>query len=240
MRLRALPLLLLAVAAGGCESTQAKSARLERQAGKISKNAKGMTVTKRSKDVRVAGTSVLTDANGTAAVVELRNTSGRALVEVPVAISVRDRGKHVVYANDAAGLDDALIHAPFLPAHGRLDWVHDQVAAAGRPASVRARIGADARPAPSSPPKLELAGTKLVSDSSGVAAVGTVANRSEVAQQRLVIYGVARRHGKVVAAGRAIVPQLPPGKTSKFSVFFIGDPRGARLSLAAPPTTFRH
>ena len=236
--MRRTALALLALALAGCESTQEKSARLERQAAKISKHARGLEVIKRSRDVRVAGTSVLTDANGSAAVVELRNTSRHALIGVPVAISVRDRGKHVVYANDAAGLDDALVKAPFVRAHGRLAWVHDQVTADGKPASVLAKVGADAKRAPETAPRLEIEATKLVADSSGVAAVGKVVNRSGVAQQRLVIFGVARKHGRVVAAGRAMVPRLAPQKDARFRVFFIGDPRGARLTLAAPPTTF--
>ncbi len=50
--------------------------------------------------------------------------------------------------------------------------------------------------------------------------------------------GVARRGGRIVAAGRAIVPLVKPGKKAKFNLFFIGNPKGARVTLSAPPTTF--
>ena len=43
----------------------------------------------------------------------------------------------------------------------------------------------------------------------------------------------------VVAAGRAIVEKLAPGKSAHFSTFPIGDPAGAELSASAPPTVVR-
>jgi hypothetical protein len=58
-----------------------------------------------------------------------------------------------------------------------------------------------------------------------------------VTQLELVVYAVARRGGRIAAAGRAIVPQAPAGASTPFQVFFIGDPKGAQLSLTAPPTT---
>ena len=61
-------------------------------------------------------------------------------------------------------------------------------------------------------------------------------NRSDVEQRRLVVACVARRGGRVVAAGRAIVNRLAPGKSASYHVFFIGDPRGARMTVVAPPT----
>ena len=67
-------------------------------------------------------------------------------------------------------------------------------------------------------------------------AIGNVANRSAVEQRRLVVFAVARKGDRVVAAGRAIVERLAPGKSAHFTAFLIGDPRGAELSAAAPPT----
>ncbi len=84
---------------------------------------------------------------------------------------------------------------------------------------------------------MAVSGLKVTGDASGsLSIVGTVANQSTVAQKRLVVFVVARKAGKVVAAGRAIVDQLAPGKSTQFSVFPIGDPHGAELSAAAPPT----
>ena len=39
-----------------------------------------------------------------------------------------------------------------------------------------------------------------------------------------------------MAAGRAIVEKLAPGKSATFTAFLIGDATGAELSAAAPPT----
>ena len=66
--------------------------------------------------------------------------------------------------------------------------------------------------------------------------VGTVTNRSDVEQLRLVVFVVGRKGGKVVSAGRAIVEKLAPGKTANVSAFPIGDPTGAELTASAPPT----
>jgi hypothetical protein len=39
-----------------------------------------------------------------------------------------------------------------------------------------------------------------------------------------------------VAAGRAVLPELAPGASIPFQIFFVGDPRGARVELTVPPT----
>jgi hypothetical protein len=53
-----------------------------------------------------------------------------------------------------------------------------------------------------------------------------------------VVFGVARHGDRVVAAGRAVLPQLAAGASARFEVFLVGDARGARLHLSAPPTSF--
>ena len=52
----------------------------------------------------------------------------------------------------------------------------------------------------------------------------------------LMIYAVARDGKRIVAAGRGQVPKLKPGAKAPFAVYFIGDPRAGKLTLAAPPT----
>ncbi len=70
-------------------------------------------------------------------------------------------------------------------------------------------------------------------------AVGKVTNRSDVEQRNLTVFAVARKDGRVVAAGRGAVERLKPRASATYQVFFIGNPEGARLTLAAPPTTLR-
>lgn len=230
--MRALVLVLAAVVLTGCESTQARSARLER-AAQTAKQEKGLVVAQESRDVVVEKTTVLADGYGAALVVELRNRSTGSLVALPIATEIGDGA----YVNDAPGLDASLVSVPAIAAGQRLAWVNDQVTLAGEGREAVARVGAGAKPGPDELPVLEIRELKTSSDASGDVAVGgEVVNTSAVEQRRLVVFVVGRRDGKVVAAGRAVVERLAPGKSARFSAFPIGDPEGAELSAAAPPT----
>ena len=234
------PLLLLAGAAllfVACESTQDKSARLAKEAEGLKKQ-RGLVIAKRSKVVKVGRRVVLSDKNGTAVVVELRNTSRRMLAKVPVAIDVRN-GKRSVFKNDDAGLEPSLVGVPVLKPRQRFLWVHDQVLATGKGDSVKATVGVGRRKPPRRLPQIGITGPKLeVDPTSGVLAVGKLVNRSQVLQRNIVVHAVARRGNRIVAAGRAAIERLKPGARATFQVFFIGNPRGARITLAAPPTSF--
>jgi hypothetical protein len=236
---RAAIVLVLAIplALTACQSTQDKSARLARS-GKGLLAEKGLAVHAESKDVKVVSTDVLRDENGTAAVVALRNASRRELAQVPVAIDVRGAARKSVFRNEQPGLEPTLAHVPLIRGEQRLFWVNDQVSPTARPRSVTARVGRAAAVDAKRIPRIAVSGARLVTDAvSGIAAEGLVANHSKVDQRKLVIFAVARRGGRIVAAGRAQVARLKPGKRARFQVFFIGDPSGAKLELAAPPTT---
>jgi hypothetical protein len=235
----ALACLALAPLLSGCESTQAKSARLARAGAQKLAAERGLVVRRQSRDVRAVQTSVVRDVNGTAVVVVLRSRAARPAGHVPVAVDVLGPRGRSVYRNDTPGLDPSLVQATGVPAKGELVWVDDQVTPTGTPAKVDARIG-DARGAPPRAlPRIELTRPRLSIDPvTGVEAIARVTNRSQVEQIRLVVSCVARRGAHVVAAGRAIVNRLAPGKSATFHVFFIGDPRGARITVAAPPTSF--
>ncbi len=87
-------------------------------------------------------------------------------------------------------------------------------------------------------PRLSVTGVHSFEDpSSGTGEEGTVVNHSRVSQQQLVVYAVARRAGRVVAAGRAVLPEAKAGQSTPFQVFFIGNPQGAKLEVSAPATT---
>lgn len=239
--LGAAPLVLVGLALApllsGCESSQARSARLERDGAARLDAERGLVVRAQNADVRAVEASVLSDENGAAVVVVLRNRAAAPVARVPVGIDVRGADGGSVYRNDVPGLDPSLVEATGVPARGELVWVNDQVAPAGTPRRVEARIGASRGDAPRELPRIELTEPRLVTDRvTGVEAVGRVTNRSGVEQRRLVVSAVARRDGRVVAAGRAIVNRLAPGRSARFHVFFIGDPRDARIVVAAPPT----
>ena len=160
---------------------------------------------------------------------------------MPIALAVRDRHGRVLWRNDAPGLEQGLTHAALLAPGQTVTWVNDQVLLAGgaRAAALGARVGAG-DPAPPTAERLAISveDARLEGDpTSGVTAVASAVNRSGVAQRDLVIAAVARRGGSVVAAGRALVPNLKANDRERFQVFFIGDPRGAELSFDAQPST---
>jgi hypothetical protein len=234
--------LLVALAAGplaACESTQDKSRRLAAH-GKGLLAEQGVEVAKRTKAVKVVSSSVITDANGTAVAVKLRNLTNRTLWRLPISIDVRGAGGKSVFRNDQPGLEPTLAHVPLLRPGETFTWVNDQVAASGRAMKVRARVGAGEPIKASRLPRVTLTGARLQDDLvSGVAAVGLAANRSKVELHKVVVFATATRNGRVVAAGRGQIVRLKPGKRVHFQAFFIGDPRGARLELSAPPSGLR-
>jgi hypothetical protein len=226
-----------ALVSTGCESTQDKSAKIAAELGPV-KHEKGLRITKRSEDVEVLDTTLLTDEVGTAVVVELRNESGRDLIDVPIAIDVLDAGGRIVYTNTTPGLEPALAAVPFIPAAGEVAWVHDQVLAAGRPASVEVRVGTSEEAFAGEPPEVSVSEPKLEGDPfTGVAAGGEVVNQSGEDIDRLLLYGVGREGERIVAAGRgAIEPFKANGKPAAYNIYFIGDPRGVDVTVTEFPS----
>ena len=233
----ALALALLAVTFSGCETNAERSAKLAKLVHHDAPAQAGLKITRASSQVKVTSTAVLHDENGAAAVVTLRNLSATALRDVPIAITVSTTTGASLYSNSAPGLAPSLVSASLLPAHGELTWIDDQVQASQAPASVSATIG-QASAAAGPLPRLTVEGGRLFEEgSTGLGIEGTLVNRSPVTQQELVVYALARRGGRLVAAGRAVLPQAIAGASTPFQIFPIGDPRGASLSFSAPPTT---
>ncbi len=227
----------VALVATGCESTQDKSAKIAAELGPVKKE-KGLEITKQSKDVEVVSSTLLTDEAGSAVVVRLRNRSKDDLVGVPIAIDVLDAKGKSVYRNDIPGIEPALAAVPFIPAGGETDWVHDQVLATGEPATVEVKVGEGGEPFPGEQPKVSVSSPKLEGDPySGVLAGGNVENESGEDLERLLLYAVAIKGGKVVAAGRgAIEPFKDKPKPFPYNIYFIGDPRGADVKVTQFPT----
>lgn len=232
-------LALLALAGlSACQSTQNRSAELEEENSSVLLENEGVTVTKEDPDIEVVSTTVLSEAEGHAVVVELHNDSGENLVDVPISVDVRDAKGRSVYRNDAPGLEQALVAVPFIPAGGDATWVNDQVLAVGKPVSAEVKVGVGGTPFSGEQPEIEVSEPKLEGDpSSGIVADGDIVNRTGEDQNRFLLYAVARQGGRVVAAGRGAIEHLKPEtKPVPYNVYFIGDPRGAELSLYAYPT----
>jgi hypothetical protein len=227
--------LLLAVPAAGCESTQSKSARLKSNATELTAE-KGVVVKKQNPQVKVLSTATLKDQNGEAVVVEMRNVSRKPLTRLPVSVQLSDARGKSVYSNSAPGLETSLAQVAALPPGKEVFWVNDQVVSTGKAAKAKALVGTGGA-AGDALPRIELTEVHLENDPvSGVSVTGRAVNHSDLLQKKMPIFCVARRGDKIVAAGRAILEKLKPDKPTRFTVFFIGDPRGARLTLIPTPT----
>lgn len=242
-RARAAPLALalaaLGVALAGCETTAEKSARLERidreHRRHVQQESLAAKVARPSTRVHVLSTALLKGSEATAAVVQVQNVSSATLRDIPIEVVVHGAGGSSVYTNGSPGQAPSLVSIPMLPPHGTLYWVDDQVQASGTPVSVSARIGEGA-PVVGVAPAVSVSGS-LGQEAGSPVVAGTVLNSSALEQHELVVYAVALRGGRVAAAGRAVIAQAAPGASTHFDAFLEGNPSGARLQLAAPPST---
>jgi hypothetical protein len=240
VRLSALAVLALAplLVLSACQSSQETSARLKKAGAKVIKGQKGLRITQKAAGVEVAERVVLHDENGAAVALVLKNSGQDALFKVPIAINVLGASGHSVFKNDAPGIDKSLTSLAVLPSGASSVWVNDQVDAASTPKQVKAVVGAP-KPthAPGSLPEITLTDVRVQDDpASGLEAVGKARLKSGPTQESLVVYCVGRRGGRIVAAGRSVIPRLTSKKAVAFHVFFIGDPKHTKLALSAPPT----
>jgi hypothetical protein len=228
----ALFLVTAGLALSGCETTAEKSARLERAAKRVAQATQtGLKITRQSTVIKVLASQIVAGAEGSAVVVTLRNESSMTLGEVPIAVSLKSASGASVYSNATPGLAKTLTSIALLPAHATTTWIDDQIQARNA-ASASAEVG-EGKTVSGALPKLSLREVQLAEDS----AEGTLANRSSAGQSELVIYAVAKHGSRIVAAGRAVLASVDAGASTPFQVFFVGDPKGAKLQLTVPPTS---
>ena len=231
-------LALLAVTGlSACQSTQDKSAELEAKGGTKLLSEEGLKITHENPDVKVTSTALLSNAEGNAVVVDLHNDSARNLTEVPILIEVLNSKGKSFYKNDIPGIEPALAAVPYIPAHGDAEWVNDQVLGVGKPKSVKVKVGTGGGTYSGAIPDIEVSQPEIKGDPvSGISATGNVVNKTGTDQRRLLLYVVARKGSRVVAAGRGAIEHLKPErKALKYTIFFIGDPTGADLKLSQFP-----
>jgi hypothetical protein len=232
----AFALLLLAFSLTGCETTAEKSAKLEKAAKRVAPvQQQGLSIAHVSSVVRVQSATLVHGTEGTAAVLTLHNSSAKAIREVPISISLKDAHGATVYTNSTPGLAKTLTSLALLPAHGDGVWIDDQIPGTSAK-SLATKVGEGATVSGAAP-RLTIGETQLTKDPSGAATVeGTIKNSSSTAQSELIVYALARKGERVVAAGRAVLASLAPGASAPFQAFFVGSPAGGRLQLSAPPT----
>lgn len=230
--------------AGGlsaCESSQTKSARLEKT-GKAKAKTTVISAGAANATVQVRSKVVLHSDTGNAAVVELENTGSSGEIQVPLLITVKDAKGGVAYKNDIQGLQPSLQQMAYLDKGQTAYWVNDQVLSVDPPKSVDVSVGKEKSTFAGAVPKITIGPTTLKDDSTGFYAAGEIKNESKVPQVNVPIFAVALKGKTVVAAGRAIVEKLPPAPTPKpinFKIYFIGDPKGAALQLSTAPTVLQ-
>ncbi len=228
---------LAAISLSACQSSQDKAKIIQDQAQAAA--PKPLVIPHPSKDVKVVNTTLLHDQNGDAMVVELKNESNQMLVNVPILVDVKDPKGKSVYENNTAGLDFALNHVAVIQPHETFFWVNDQVTGEGKTAKVT--VGQPEGKAPSGPlPDLAVSPPRAGHDFSGAKVTGTVTDQSKIDQQHLILFAVARQGGRIVAAGRGQIKALKVGaRPANYTIYFIGNPVGADVTIQAPPTTLK-
>jgi hypothetical protein len=183
----------------------------------------------------VVDKTLVRGGEGAAVVVTVRNTSARAQANAPIAITVQRAGGSSLYTNAEGGLARSLTSLPLVPAHGEVTWVDDQVQLSSAPSGIAVKLGEGTPVGGKAPPALGVSSQPPVSEPGGGEAVsGRVVNRTSGEQRELVVFAVARRGGRVVGAGRAVLTSLAAGATSPFQIFVTGSAKGAQVQLSAP------
>lgn len=227
--------LLAATVLGACQSTQDKSDAIAEARGPL-RAEKGLEIKQESSDVKVLASHVLSDSDGAAVVVELRNDSREDLSDVPIAIDVRDAKGKTIYSNDTPGIEPSLAAVPFIRAGETTTWLNDQIYVPGKPDSVEVKVGESETTVQGEIPEYKISSPKLARDPvSGTAAKGVAINQTDELQEELLIYVIARKGEEVVAAGSGALEELKPRRRVYYTAFFVGDPEGADLELVSYP-----
>jgi hypothetical protein len=227
-----------ALTASACETTQQESARLARAGAQAAAAHTVVALGGANTGARAADVTLLRGNGRTAVAVQLTNTAGSAQVDVPVLIDVKGATGASLYSNDIQGLQPSLQEMPLLAPGRPAWWVDDQVLVSGVPRSVSVRLGRARSRGSSALPAVTLRGAQLGSDAGGPFVIASAVNESAVAQPNMPVFAVALRRGRVVAAGRGLIPLLAGGvgRRASFQVYLVGDPKGARVQLTASPT----
>jgi hypothetical protein len=224
---------LLALSVAGCETTEQKSAAIAKHLAHERANATTTKIAHASKTIRILSAQLVRGA-GTAAALELQNTSGQARADVPIVITVTDASGKVLFTNATAGSDTPSGEIAFIGAHATAWWVDANVlVASGTPKSVSARIG-DGVAAPRGVPGLSTADLSTGSNFVGPFISGRVLDDAQAASD-VTLYAVALTGTRVLAAGQSLIPTLRSHGASSFQVSVIGAPKGGRLEATAVP-----
>ena len=233
-RLAVAAMTAIAVTGTACESTFDKAARRAR----AQEAAVAATKLQITANVAVAAkvAKILTGIDGTAAVVVelISHDATQGLLWAPIDVELRDATGAVVAATNVEGADPALVHVPFVPAGGRSFYVNDLLSTTAPPTSAAVTLGGTPVTFPATLPELEVTAKYVDDPDYGALFEGSVTNSTGVRQEQVIVQVVARQGDEIVAAGTSIVKGLAPGASQPFQGVFVGDPRGAKLTVSAP------
>jgi hypothetical protein len=228
---------VLALATSGCESTEEQSARIGREAVKLTASKGTVAAGATNSTVRASHVTLLQSAGRGAVALQLSSSASATQSGVPVLISVVGAAGKVLYSNNVSGLESTLQQMPLLRAHQSAWWVDDQVLTAQTGGHVQVHIGSvRVRSAASNHRSLPDISTSEVhvGTQSGLSVVdGNLVNHAKASVSKVPVFAVALRGGTVTAAGRALVATLPPG-TTPFQIFLVGNPTGSTIQISVP------
>jgi len=228
---------LLAVVGAGCESTHDKAARIIADGAAVA-HVDAVSISKNTAiTTKVAAVLSSESQDGvlTAVVVELTSKDkDHSVLWAPIDVVVKDASGAVVGKTNIPGANPLMIHVPSLPAGGTAYYVNDQIAPDAVPTTAEATLGGTLVAMTPPPGTLKVTGKIVIDPDYGPSFVGTVTNTADVRQEQVIVQGIARRGGKIVAAGTAIVNGLEPGASADYVGSLIGNSKGAKLDVFAP------
>jgi hypothetical protein len=228
-------LVVLATAVSGCATTQDANKRASIQADRTLASRKPLVLHGTDRDVQVVRTSVVSGGDGSAIVVVLRNRGDAPVNDLPIEVGrhggeALNAGRNVPYFQS---------HAPAIAPGAEATWVYVSKEKLGS-GPVYARIGTAPALAPKAGnvPELDVSDAGAQSGKGGSSVVAEVANGTGIPQYGLDVYAVASRGGRYVAAGRASLTHLGVDQSAELTLNLIGDAKGSRIQIYAPPTLF--
>jgi hypothetical protein len=228
-------LVALAAVVSGCATTQDANQRASIQADRTLASREPLAIHGSDQDVRVVRTSVISGKDGSAVVVVLRNRGTAPVNDLP--IELVKRGGDPLNARPNVPYFQS--HAPAIAPGAEATWVYvtkDKIGAG----PVYARLGAPPATAPKTNdvPKLDVGEAGVNGGELRSSVVAKVANDTGIPQYGLDVYAVARKGNRYVAAGRASVAHLGVDESTELTLNLIGDAKGSRIQIYAPPTLF--
>lgn len=232
----------------GCTTTQQTAERLHIQYERKDAGHRPIDVKRTDPNVRVVRSAIVRGPGGAAIALTLRNTAGEPVNDLPLAVGVKAPGGGTSFVNDQGRIPYFQAHAPAIGPGDETTWVFtsDKPLPSGEPV---ARVGAPpAKPlvVASSVPQLDVEGVssagakgKGSKSPSQTTVEAEVANHTGMPQYDLAVYAWAEKGGRYVAAGQGSIQDLSTNETARVNLKLVGDPRGAQIHVAAPPTIFQ-